>query len=54
MNVKKMIVCELIDRVDVRRGYDIDVTLAVTMEQYRALTKDAKSTEKESIRQAVN
>jgi hypothetical protein len=45
MNVKKMIICELIDRVDVRRGYDIDVTLAVTMEQYRAFTKDTKSAE---------
>jgi hypothetical protein len=54
MNVKKMIVCELIDRVDVRRGYDIDVTLAVTMEQYRAFTNGADDAEKKSTRQTAN
>jgi DNA invertase Pin-like site-specific DNA recombinase len=47
-NVKKMIVCELIDKVTVSAGYVIDVTLTVTMEQYRAFIKDAEGARKKS------
>jgi DNA invertase Pin-like site-specific DNA recombinase len=47
-NVKKMIVCELVDRVDVREGYGIDVSLTVTMEQYRAFTKGAENVREKS------
>ncbi|MDR0357563.1 MAG: hypothetical protein LBH63_04270 [Clostridiales Family XIII bacterium] len=48
MNVKNMIVCELIDKVTVSEGYIIDVTLTVTMEQYRAFAKDTKGERKKS------
>jgi hypothetical protein len=48
MDVKKMIVCELIDRVTVSRGYVINVTLTVTMEQYQAFVKDTKEKQEKS------
>jgi DNA invertase Pin-like site-specific DNA recombinase len=48
VSVKKMIVCELIDKVTVSRGYVIDVTLTVTMEQYSEFVKDAKTVKKKS------
>ncbi|MDR2671893.1 MAG: recombinase family protein [Coriobacteriales bacterium] len=42
-SVKKMIICELIDRIDVREGYNIDIALTVTMEQYQALRNNAEN-----------
>jgi hypothetical protein len=48
VNVKKMIVCELIDKVTVSRGYVIDVTLTVTMEQYSEFVKNAKTAKKKA------
>lgn len=34
MPTKKMIVSHLIDRVDVSRGYDIKITLNISVEQF--------------------
>lgn len=35
INTKRMIVCQLIDKVTVSRGYDINIELSITMQQYR-------------------
>ncbi|MEG0376216.1 MAG: recombinase family protein [Raoultibacter sp.] len=43
INTKRMIVCQLIDKVTVSRGYDIDIKLSITMQQYQEYLDDGSS-----------